>query len=150
MDRATEQFVLDIIDGTQDLTLATIRPDGYPQATTVSYAHDGLTIYVGVGKDSQKADNIRHNNKVSLTINADYHHDWNQIKGLSMGACADLIDDPEEIRHATECMLKRFPELGEWKQSGDTADIAFLKITPQVISVLDYRKGFGHTDLIRI
>jgi len=25
-----------------------------------------------------------------------------------------------------------------------------LKITPEVISVLDYRKGFGHTDLAKI
>ena len=46
---------------TDDLALATIRPDGYPQATTVSYAHEGLTIYIGVGHQSQKAANIRAN-----------------------------------------------------------------------------------------
>jgi hypothetical protein len=26
---------------------------------------------------------------------------------------------------------------------------AFVKVTPKVISVLDYSKGFGHTDLVR-
>ncbi|MGZ3239946.1 MAG: pyridoxamine 5'-phosphate oxidase family protein, partial [Burkholderiaceae bacterium] len=52
-----QEFILNILDKAKDLTLATVRPDGYPQATTVSYAHDGLTIYVGVGKDSQKIAN---------------------------------------------------------------------------------------------
>jgi hypothetical protein len=26
----------------------------------------------------------------------------------------------------------------------------FVKITPEVISILDYRKGFGHTELVRV
>jgi hypothetical protein len=48
--------------------IATIRPDGYPQATTVSYVSDGLTIYFGCVAESQKAQNIAYNNKVSLTV----------------------------------------------------------------------------------
>lgn len=148
MEKETEQFVLDIIDHGKDLALATVREDGYPQATTVSYANEGMTIYVGIGKDSQKADNIRHNNKVSLAINADYD-DWNQIRGVSMGAIAEILDDEEEIKHAADCMLRRFPQLSEWSDSGQEEDVAFLKIQPQVISVLDYRKGFGHTELVK-
>ena len=30
----------------------------------------------------------------------------------------------------------------------DPASLAVLKITPKVISVLDYTKGFGHTELV--
>lgn len=149
MDQPTEEFVLNIIGNAKDLTLATVRPDGYPQATTVSYAHDGLTLYVGIGKDSQKANNIHHNNKVSLAINNDYQ-DWNHIKGLSMGALAEIVDDPTEVQHAVECMLKRFPQAAEWADSGQENGAVFLKITPQVISILDYEKGFGHTDLVRV
>jgi general stress protein 26 len=149
MDQPTSEFIFEIIDGSKDLTLATIRPDGYPQATTVSYAHDGLTIYVGIGKDSQKADNIRHCSKVSLTINADYP-DWGHIKGLSMGAIAEILDDPNQIRHAADCLIRRFPEAAKWAQSAQAADMAMLKITPQVISVLDYEKGFGHTELVKV
>ena len=149
MDQLTREFLLNIIDTAKDLTLATVRPDGYPQATTVSYAHDGLTLYVGVGKASQKAENIRHNNKVSLTINTDYQ-DWNQIKGLSMAGLAEIVTDPGEIRHAADCMAKRFPQLAEWAESGQGSDAVFLKITPQVISVLDYEKGFGHTELVTV
>ena len=27
-------------------------------------------------------------------------------------------------------------------------DVAIYRVTPKVISVLDYSKGFGHTDLV--
>jgi general stress protein 26 len=149
MDQSTQDFILNIIDNGKDLTLATIRPDGYPQATTVSYANDGLTIYVGIGKNSQKANNIRHCNKVSLTINAEYE-DWNHIKGLSMGAIAEMMSDPEEIKHAGACMIKRFPQVAEWAKSPQAAEMVLMKITPQVISVLNYEKGFGHTELVMV
>jgi hypothetical protein len=35
--------------------IATIRPDGWPQTTTVGYANAGLTLYFLCAKDSQKA-----------------------------------------------------------------------------------------------
>ncbi|WP_292932289.1 pyridoxamine 5'-phosphate oxidase family protein [Noviherbaspirillum sp.] len=147
MDQENRKFIQNIIDNGKDLTLATIRQDGYPQATTVSYASDGLTIYVTIGKESQKANNIRHCEKVSLTINADYP-DWNHIKGLSMGATARILDKPNDIKRATDCMFKRFPQMAEWAQSNDTSDLVMLEIMPTVISVLDYEKGFGHTELV--
>lgn len=147
MDNSTREFVLDILNQAKDLTLATVRPDGYPQATTVSFAHDGITIYVGIGKDSQKADNIRHNNKVSLTVNTEYK-DWNEIKGLSMGAVAQILSDQADIKHAADCLLKRFPQAAEWADAEKGDQVAFLKIVPKIISVLNYEKGFGHTDLV--
>jgi uncharacterized protein YhbP (UPF0306 family) len=146
MDQSFKDFVLQVIDGAADLTLATLRPDGFPQATTVSYAHDGLNLYVGIGKRSQKADNIRHNNKVSLTINLPYQ-DWREIKGLSMSALAEIVEDGAADT-AKACLLKRFPQIAEWGDDAVANEMAFLKITPQVISILDYSKGFGHTELV--
>lgn len=152
LDDTHRQFVLDLIARVNDLTLATVRPDGFPQATTVSYANDGLTLYVGIGLDSQKAHNIRQNNKVSLTINAEYD-DWNHIQGLSMGAIAEIVSDAEEMAHASACMLKRFPQL-KTVMAGTTslpwAGAIFIKISPIVISILDYRQGFGHTELVSV
>ncbi len=149
MDLPTQQFILRIIDDAKDLTLATVRPDGYPQATTVSYAHDGLALYVGIGRDSQKADNIRRCNKVSLTINTPYAN-WNQIQGLSMAGIAAIISDPEKINEVRACMLRRFPQLAQFDMVQAMDDIVFLEIAPQVISVLDYQQGFGHTVLVTV
>jgi general stress protein 26 len=145
MEPTFKDFVLHVIDNANDLTLATVRPDGFPQATTVSFAHDGLSLYVGIGKHSQKADNVRHNNKVSLTINLPYD-DWREIKGLSMSALAEVMEDGAGADTARACLLARFPQTAQWTDPATTGEIAFLKITPQVISVLDYSKGFGHTE----
>jgi nitroimidazol reductase NimA-like FMN-containing flavoprotein (pyridoxamine 5'-phosphate oxidase superfamily) len=47
MDPALKQEIVAILEEANDLTIATVREDGYPQATTVSYVNDGLTIYFG-------------------------------------------------------------------------------------------------------
>ncbi|MES2758895.1 MAG: pyridoxamine 5'-phosphate oxidase family protein [Pseudomonadota bacterium] len=147
MDQSFKDFVLKVIEGANDLTLATVRPDGYPQATTVSFAHDGLNLYVGIGKHSQKANNVKHNNKVSLTINLPYQ-DWREIQGLSMSALAEVLVAGPDVDLAKSCLLKRFPQIAEWGETGPANEVAFLKITPQVISILDYTKGFGHTEQV--
>lgn len=145
MDQANAAFIKEVLDRATDLTLATIRPDGYPQATTVSFAHDGLALYAGIGRDSQKARNIRANDKVSLTINLPYE-DWSQIRGLSMSAHAEILDKARDLEVAKACLLQRFPQVAAWADQGMADAIVFLKMTPQVISILDYSKGFGHTE----
>ena len=47
-------------------------------------------------------------------------------------------------------MIKRFPQIAEWARSMQAAEVALVKITPQIISVLDYEKGFGHTELVTV
>lgn len=147
MDQTHRDFVLHVIDAAPDLTLATIRPDGYPQATTVSFAHDGMLLYAGIGRASQKAENIRHNDKVSLTINLPYS-DWRDIKGLSMSARAEILQDPADIETARACLERRFPAVSEWCGPDMAAEVAFLRIRPELVSLLDYSKGFGHTELL--
>lgn len=147
MDKIQNDFVLRVLDTAQDLTLATVRPDGYPQATTVSFAHQDMTIFVGIGKASQKAENIRRNSKVSLTVNLPYR-DWREIRGLSMSATAELLDDPREVAAAAASLERRFPAVQEWVGPDMAHEIAFVRIVPQVVSVIDYSKGFGHTELV--
>jgi nitroimidazol reductase NimA-like FMN-containing flavoprotein (pyridoxamine 5'-phosphate oxidase superfamily) len=147
MESSNHDFVLHVLDTAQDLTLATIRPDGYPQATTVSFAHEDMVLYVGIGRNSQKAENIRRNDKVSLTINLPYH-DWREIRGLSMSAIAELLDDPEQAARAAACLEQRFPAVAEWGGPDMGHDVAFLRIRPQMVSVIDYSQGFGHTELV--
>ena len=86
MDEEMRRKVLTLLDQHRIMTIATLRPDGWPQATTVGYANDGLTLYFHCDPESQKAANLAGDDRVSLT--------------------------------------------------------------PMVISVLDYSKGFGHTDLV--
>jgi general stress protein 26 len=130
------------------LTLATLRDDGYPQATTVAYVHGGLTIYVGVSKQSQKVRNVERCNKVSLTIDGD-EPDWSRIRGLSMAATAEQVTNADELQRVSTLMLQKFPQIRDLPAS-ELANVAILRIVPKVISVLDYTKGFGHSELVEM
>jgi len=148
MDEALREEILSVLKGASDMTIATIRPDGYPQATTVSYVSDGLTIYFGCAGESQKAQNIAYNNKVSLTVSLAYFS-WEGIRGLSMGGAAKPVTDLNEINRVSELMLRKFPQILQYALAGKKG-LFLVRITPEVISVLDYRKGFGHTDLVTL
>ncbi|MFZ5842322.1 MAG: pyridoxamine 5'-phosphate oxidase family protein [Pseudomonadota bacterium] len=131
-------------------TLATIRPDGYPQATIVAFANDALTLYIGCGKRAQKLDNIHECARVSVSIGHDYQ-DWNQIRGLSLGGVAEEVRDQQELTHAFNLLLHKFPQVSSFGSPSDVmADMAIIRVSPEVISLLDYRKGFGHSELFQV
>jgi nitroimidazol reductase NimA-like FMN-containing flavoprotein (pyridoxamine 5'-phosphate oxidase superfamily) len=148
MDSGLRQEILSILQAGSEMTVATVRPDGYPQATTVNYVSDGLVIYFGCAAESQKVQNIACNDKVSLTVTAP-HFNWDDIRGLSIGGRAAPVTDTQEINRASELMLRKFPQILRYALAGKKG-VFLVRITPDVISVLDYRKGFGHTDLVKI
>jgi nitroimidazol reductase NimA-like FMN-containing flavoprotein (pyridoxamine 5'-phosphate oxidase superfamily) len=45
MDEALRSTILEVLQRQHIMTVATIRPDGYPQAPTVNYIHDDLLLY---------------------------------------------------------------------------------------------------------
>src|SRR5512147_2978463 len=112
MDEALERKILTILDQHRIMTIATLRPDGWPQATTVGYASDGLTLYFLCGPDSQKAANLARDDRVSLTID----HDTPQvmeIAGLSMAAHAQAVTDPAEGEKALRLLMQKYPQQQE-------------------------------------
>jgi general stress protein 26 len=149
MDQTLKDQIISIIDETDDMTIATVRDDGFPQATTVSFMNDGLTIYFGTSAESQKAANITKSDKVSLTINRPYE-DWSEIVGLSIGAKASRVTDPEEFETVVQLMFKKFPQIPDYTPTDNSVELAIFRIDPVVISLLDYRQGFGHTELVKV
>jgi general stress protein 26 len=148
MDAELRAKIVDTLSHARDLTIATNRADGFPQATTVSYVNDGLKLYFGCSGDSQKAQNIARDNRVSVSITCDYRG-WEEIKGVSMAATAERITDPKEIDHVGRLMFAKFPQIGKYMQA-DTAAAGLYRITPKIVSLVDYSKGFGHTDLVEV
>ena len=130
------------------MTVATLRPDGWPQATTVGYVNEGLTVYFLCGLDSQKAKNLARDDRVSLTIDHDTP-DLMAITGLSMAAHAQPVTDRAEAEKVLRMLPLKYPEPQTLPiQMPTPDDIRIFRVTPTVISVLDYTKGFGHTDLV--
>jgi PPOX class probable F420-dependent enzyme len=149
MDDEIRRKILALLDQHRTMTIATLRPDGWPQATTVGYASEGLTLYFLCGRDSQKAANLARDDRVSLTID----HDTPQvmeIAGLSMAAHAQAVTDPAEAEKAMRMLMQKYPQ----EQASlplpmpTPEEVSIFRVTPLVISVLDYAQGFGHTDLV--
>ena len=148
MDQALTDKILRLLDEHRIMSIATLRPDGWPQATTVGFAHEGLTLYFLCGRDSQKAANLALDDRVSLTID----HDTPQvmeITGLSMAAHARPVTDRREAEKALALLFARYPEQkGVAIPMPAVEDVCIVRVTPTVVAVLDYAKGFGHTDLV--
>ena len=148
MRQEFKRRIVSLLDAHRIMTVATNRPDGWPQATVVGYANDGLILYCFIGRDSQKFANVSRDPRVSIAIANDYHQPL-QIRGLSMAARVLEVQDRGEIEHAGDILLRRYPEYKVMPRP-DPAAVPMLRVTPEIVSILDYSKGFGHTDLVRV
>ena len=143
-----KETILRLLAQHRIMTVATVRPDGWPQATTVGYASEGLVLYFLCGRQSQKAVNIAADNRISLVVDHDTS-DPMGIEGLSMAARAYAVTDPAEMAKVLELIGGKFPEYRTLPQP-DLSAMRLFMVVPEVISILDYRQGFGHSDLVTV
>ena len=148
MKRAFRDLIIRLLDEHRILTIATNRPDGWPQATIVSYCNDGLVIYFFTDRDAQKVQNMALDPRISVAIAKDHHRPLD-IKGLSLAGRAIVVEDKAEIDHAYALLLARFPEYRVLPKP-NRHEVAMVRITPEIVSVVDYEKGYGHSDLLRV
>ncbi|MGU7840949.1 pyridoxamine 5'-phosphate oxidase family protein [Burkholderia sp. AW33-5] len=147
MDAQIKQKILSLLDQHRIMTIATLRPDGWPQATTVGYVSQGLTLYFLCGLESQKAANLARDDRVSLTIDHDTS-DLMAITGLSMAAHAQPVTDRAEAEKVLRMLPLKYPDMQAPPMPMPSPDdVRIFRVIPTVISVLDYSQGFGHTDL---
>lgn len=155
-----KDLIIRVLNEHRVMTIATNRADGWPQATMVGYVNDGFLLYCFVARNSQKYANILRDPRVSITIGSDAPQPLD-IKGLSLAGTASVVTDQREFDYVSELRLKRYPEyaslpapvLHESASQRISArpaptDVALLRIAPEIISVLDYSRGFGHTHLV--
>lgn len=142
------QWVEAILATGRELVLASIRPDGTPHASTLSYANDGLKIYCAISLDSQKAHDIRHDAHVAYVVNSPYQS-WAEIRGVSVDAKASMLNQPDELQLASALLLRKYPEFSA--VISDTRvlpwpGMLFISLQASAISLLDYAQGFGHME----
>ena len=148
MHEDIKKKILALLEQHRIMTIATLRPDGWPQATTVGYVSEGLTLYFLCGIQSQKAANLAQDDRVSLAIDHDTS-DIMAITGLSMAGHAQPVLDRAEAQKILNLLPTKYPEQVSLPGPMPTPDeVRIFRVTPTVISVLDYSKGFGHTDLV--
>jgi nitroimidazol reductase NimA-like FMN-containing flavoprotein (pyridoxamine 5'-phosphate oxidase superfamily) len=143
-----KKTALEILSAHRVLTIATLRPDGWPQATTVCFANNGIRIYIVVPRNSQKFANVSHDSRVSIAVCGDVHDPMTST-ALSMAARTAEVTGSEESAQVLAVMRGRYPEYAAFPDP-DPDMTAILRVTPEILSILDYSKGFAHTDLVRV
>src|SRR5215470_5255361 len=109
MKEELKRKILALLDAHRIMTIATLRPDGWPQATTVGYVNEGLTLWFLCGLQSQKAQNLAHDDRVSITIDHDTP-DILSITGLSMAARAHRVTDRAEAEKVLRMLPLKYPD----------------------------------------
>ena len=131
-----------------------------PRQRWVGYVNDGFLLYCFVARNTQKYTNILRDPRISIAIGSDAPNPLD-VKGLSLAGQATEVTDTLEFDYVAKLRLKRYPEYATLPSSArqegalqrispqpPSAKIALLRIAPDIISVLDYSKGFGHSDLV--
>jgi general stress protein 26 len=155
-----KQAILQLLNRHRLMALATNRPDGWPQVTLVGYVNDGFLLYCFVAYNSQKHINILRDPRVSVAIGSDTPRPLD-IEGLSLAGRASVVTNQSEFNDINRLRLKRYPEyavprpavsreaaaarIAPWPPS---KGVVLLRIAPEIISLLDYSQGFGHSDLV--
>lgn len=139
---------IQILEENRLMAIATNRANGWPQATMVGYANQDILLYFVISRTSQKFANIERDNRVSIVIGRDFH-DPVTIKALSIAARADEVRDPKQRERAIDRLLERHPGLKRLERPMHVHS-AVMRANPEIITILDYSKGFGHADLLTV
>jgi general stress protein 26 len=148
MEQRLREEIVHVLESHRVMTLATSRADGWPQATIVGFVSQGLVLFCFVSRLSQKFVNIKRDARVSVAIGSNFT-DPSAIKGLSLGGRALEVSDPTLLERVWTMFTQRFPEYAGWGKPSGTLTV-LLRIEPEVISLVDYTKGFGHSELVQL
>jgi len=143
-----KENAIEILDSQRVMVISTLRPDGWPQTTMVGYANEALALYFMVFRSSQKFANIRHDHRVSIAVGRE-PKDMREAKAIFAGAQASEVVDPKERQHAWQLLVQRHPNLADFDLPA-SAEAALMRADCKHVSVLDYSKGFGHTEAFSI
>ena len=133
-----------ILDANRIMAISTVRPDGWPQTTIVGYANDGLQIYFMIFRASQKFANIEKDDRVSFAVGAE-PTDVGNITAVYSSAHACEVTEVAERDRAWNLLAKRHPNLRDFIPPPQS-ETAMMRASCEHLSVLDYTKGFGHTE----
>lgn len=144
-DLETKAKILAILEENRIMSIATARPDGWPQVTMVGFVHADLALYFVVARSSQKFANITLDPRVSIAVGQDQP---DHIRGLSIAARAAEVLDLDEIARLNHAIWERYPHQAVFAPR--EASSAVMRATPALISVIDMSKGPGAPDLVEV
>jgi len=143
-----EQPAIEILNANRIMSIATVRPDGWPQTTIVGYANEGFRLYFLIYRTSQKFENISRDDRVSISIGQE-PESLREIKAVFAGCNAREVTDIDERVHAWLLLAERHPNLTDLAPP-KSEDVATMAADCRFVSLLDYSQGLGHTESLTI
>jgi len=144
--RMTDDEVREFLEAGKSLQLATLGPDGFPHLVAMWYGLvDGKIVLESFGK-SQKVLNMRRDPCVAAMVEAGTS--YNELRGVSIRARAEVVDDPERLdRVMREVLGRNHPEMDE-EALTRAVEITSKKrvaivLTPSRVISWDHRKLGG-------
>ena len=127
------------------MTVATTEP----WAAAVFYVSDGFTLYFLSSPDSRHCRGFGADARVAVTIHEDYA-DWREIKGVQIEGVAEPVA-AGELPRVRELYAAKFPFVRAGASAAIAAAlarIAWYRITPRRVCLVDNAAGFGHRDCV--
>jgi hypothetical protein len=135
------------LDAHDVMSVATNRPDGWPQVTSVGFLAQWPDVYFVVARESQKFQNMIRDPRISICI-ATSAPSAEGLDGLSMAALAEEVTGTAHIVRFDDAMLKRHPHGRPYNPIGEA--MALIRARPQVISLVRLSGGRSHAELRRV
>lgn len=74
-----------------------------------------------------------------------------EIEGVSISGSVKLATNLAEQEKVGALLFEKFPQIEKYVPPDMPPEaLALFRIEPQFVSLLDYRKGFGHTELFEL
>jgi len=102
----TDEEIAEFIERSRTATLATLLPDGRPHLVAMWYAVVDGEIWFETKAKSQKAVNLRRDPRVTVMIEDGDTYDT--LRGVSIDATAEIVDDPETILRVGISVFERY------------------------------------------
>ena len=143
-----EAAAIEILNANRIMTIATVRADGWPQATIVGYANEGWVLYFLIYRNSQKFENIARDKRVAITVGSE-PHEIRQIKAVYAGCEVSEVTDLQERSRAWQLLAERHPNLTDLAPP-QKAEVATMLAHCRHVSVLDYSQGLGYAESLTL
>ncbi|MCX7745378.1 MAG: pyridoxamine 5'-phosphate oxidase family protein [Clostridia bacterium] len=134
--------VLEYIEETKYVILATTGKEGPSLRTLGSFANDELEIYFSTDNKTAKVGEINFNPNVSLL----FQHEGQQLqnfRNVTLGGQAKRICCGNDRSKAIQILSKRNPRFKERAEKGELDQTAIFKFKPRSLKYLDFTNGIG-------
>lgn len=143
-----EKSVCELLHDEPVATLATLAADGFPSASHMHFAADGLTVYMHTFVYTRKYADILRDPRVGYAVSYDPPGGYDErtaTRSIQVKGRASVVEDPAEIAHAVEVSMRKAHHeaqetlLGNVKPPEAAGQQVLLRIDPVEAMWADFR-----------